>query len=115
MEYNGKKYSGKNVNKIIFQERQKIIEINIYNKIRNLRFITVNGVDLYRALDVKNIIDPVIDEVENHQIKNGTMIKYKIRNLRFEVVNGGVDLYRALDVKKIIEDAINYYERKIFF
>lgn len=34
MEYNGKKYSGKDVNKIIFQERQKIIEIKISTNLK---------------------------------------------------------------------------------
>lgn len=79
-----------------------------------MRFVTVNGVDLYLALDVKKIIDPVIDEVENHQIKNGTIIKFKIRNLRTVTIQKA-SYFSVRDVTRIIEDAINYYEGKIFF
>jgi hypothetical protein len=61
MKYNGKKYSGQNINKIMYQEILEQIEVNIKYKIKGLRFGIIKNMHYYPTLEVTNIIDYAIN------------------------------------------------------
>lgn len=116
MKYNGKKYSGKDVNKIMFQETQEQIEVNIKHRVQNLPLIFVNNMQYLLVLEVIGIIDDVINNQENQVIKEQikTNVKHAISNLRFVFI-GDKRCYSALVVCRILDNIINDLERKMFF
>lgn len=116
MKYNRKKYQGQNINKIMYQETQEQIEVNIKNRVKNVPFIFINNTQYLLVLEVIGIIDGVINNQENQVIKEQikTNVKYAISNLRFVII-GDKRYYSALAVCRILDNIINDLERKIFF
>ena len=116
MKYNGKKYSGQNINKIMYQETQEQIEVNIRYRVQNLPFIFINNMQYLLVLEVIGIINDVINNQVNQVIKEQikTNVEYAISNLRFVII-GDKRYYSAFAVCKILDNIINDLERKIFF
>lgn len=111
-----RKYSGKDVNKIMDQKIKDEIVTNIKYKMTNLPFGIIKNMRYYLVLDVTSVITYAINHAENQNIKDEikTNIKANIAKLRFITIKEA-HYYSAFEIDKIIDNTINDLVRKIFF
>lgn len=110
-----KKYTGKEPEKIIYQNTINAIEDNIKYKIPHLRFVFIRGFQYYRVLEVIDIIDKTINGLEDpYIIKKIKKTKLKIENLRFAIVENE-QYYNGFQITEILDETINDMIRKIFY